>query len=45
MKKPKALKYGDKIGLIAPSSPVTKSEKIDLSIAKLEELGFIVKSG
>jgi muramoyltetrapeptide carboxypeptidase len=45
MIKPKTLKPGDRIGLVAPSSPVKKPEMVDLSIAKLQELGFEVKAG
>lgn len=40
----KALRRGDTIGLIAPASPVSK-EKVDLSKAALEKLGFKVKIG
>lgn len=45
MKKPKALKFGDTIGLVAPSSPTRGPENVDLSVKKLEEMGFKVKVG
>ena len=45
MKRPKALKYGDTVGLVAPSSPVSSADKVDLSVQKLMELGFKVKVG
>ncbi len=44
MLKPKALKYGDTIGVVAPSSPTTK-EKVKLAQEQLEALGFVVKMG
>ena len=44
MIKPKGLKFGDTIGLIAPASPV-EEEKIKKSQRYLENLGFKVKLG
>jgi len=44
MIKPKPLKKGDCIGLVAPASP-TPEEKVIASKEKLEELGFRVKVG
>ena len=44
MIKPRPLKKGDCIGLVAPSSP-TSTEKVIRSKEKLEELGFKVKIG
>ena len=44
MIKPKALKLGDTIGIIAPASPTTK-EKVKKSCDKLNEMGFRVKIG
>lgn len=44
MIKPRPLKKGDCIGLIAPASP-TPEEKVTASKEKLEELGFQVKIG
>lgn len=43
--RPKMLKPGDVIGLVAPASPVDKPEKVDASVLKLEEFGFKVKVG
>jgi muramoyltetrapeptide carboxypeptidase len=43
MKEPKALKCGDTIGLIAPSSPTQNPENVELSVKKLVEMGFKVK--
>lgn len=40
MKKPKALKKGDTIAIIAPSSPTRKPEQIDILNRTLEEYGF-----
>lgn len=45
MIKPKALKQGDTIGLIAPSSPVNHHDRVEESVKKLEEFGFNVKVG
>lgn len=45
MIKPKALKKGDTIGLIAPSSPITDNadEKVEKSVAALQAQGFNVE--
>ena len=42
--KPKGLKFGDTIGIIAPASPTTK-EKVGEVYDKIIELGFKVKIG
>lgn len=39
MIKPKRLKFGDTIGLVAPSSPIAK-EKMEQGIKKLTDMGF-----
>ncbi|WP_353096169.1 LD-carboxypeptidase [Tissierella praeacuta] len=44
MIKPKALKLGDTIGIIAPSSPTTE-EKVKKAHDKLIDMGFKVKMG
>ncbi len=44
MIKAKALKFGDTIGLISPSSP-TEGSNIEKAIKKIEEFGFKVKMG
>lgn len=44
MIKPRALRKGDTIGVIGPSSP-TPSERIEPSIEKIKELGFNVIAG
>lgn len=44
MIKPKALKFGDTIGLVAPASPTTK-EKIKRAHDRLIQMGFKVKMG
>lgn len=44
MIKPKALKLGDMVGIIAPSSP-TSHENVKSAEKKLIEMGFKVKSG
>ena len=44
MNKGKALKFGDTIGLIAPSSPTTK-ENVEKAKDTLIEMGFKVKVG
>lgn len=44
MLKGKAIKIGDTIGLIAPSSP-TSPERVDLAKEALENMGFKVKMG
>lgn len=43
--KPKALKKGDVIGIIAPASPPSVSEKITKGAEYLERLGYRVKLG
>ncbi len=43
--KPKALRHGDVIGVIAPASPPTSQEKIDKGAEYLERLGYRVKFG
>lgn len=45
MIKPKPLKYGDCIGIIAPSSPSYEEEKIELSKKFLKDMGFKIKIG
>jgi len=44
MLKPKALKLGDTIGIVAPSSPTTK-KNVKFAKLQLENLGFKVKLG
>lgn len=44
MLKPKALRWGDTIGVIAPSSP-TAEENVKLAKEQIEGLGFRVKMG
>jgi len=44
MIKPKKLKLGDTIGLVAPGSPATE-KKVDKACKKLKELGFNVELG
>lgn len=44
MIKPKALRVGDTVGIIAPASPTTK-EKVDLAVQKITALGYKVKLG
>lgn len=44
MIKPKGLKFGDTIGVIAPASPATR-EKVERSYNKIVDLGFKVKMG
>ena len=43
--KPKALRRGDVIGVIAPASAPTSQEKIDKGAEYLERLGYRVKFG
>lgn len=43
--KPSALKKGDVIGIIAPASPPSVSEKITKGAEYLERLGYLVKLG
>ncbi|MGV8980490.1 S66 peptidase family protein [Clostridium sp.] len=45
MNKPKALKKGDTIGLVAPSSALRQADGLEKSIKILEEQGFIVVIG
>jgi len=42
--KPKALKFGDTLGLVAPAS-FTSKEKVDKSIEIVKQMGFKVKIG
>lgn len=44
MFRPEALKFGDTIGIVSPSSP-TSEENVKKSEKKLKELGFKVKMG
>jgi muramoyltetrapeptide carboxypeptidase len=44
MIKPKGLKLGDTIGIVAPGSPTTE-EKVEKAYKKLKEIGFKVKLG
>ncbi|MBO8163664.1 MAG: LD-carboxypeptidase [Brevibacillus sp.] len=43
MKKGKALRQGDTIGIVATSSPVKDAESVERAKAELEEVGFRVK--
>lgn len=43
--KPKALKAGDTLGLVAPASPIYESSVFDEMLTNLEELGFNLKLG
>lgn len=45
MIKPKGLKRGDTVGLIAPSSPTTDKKYVEQAKDKLIEMGFKVKVG
>ncbi|MDZ7806889.1 MAG: LD-carboxypeptidase [Gracilimonas sp.] len=45
MIKPKALKVGDTLGLVAPASPIYQDQVFDEMIDNLEELGFQLKLG
>lgn len=45
IQKPKTLKKGDTIGLIAPSSPVSHHDLVEESITKLTEFGYKVVVG
>jgi len=40
MRKPRALRSGDRIAVVAPASPFPKDE-FDQGIAELERLGFV----
>lgn len=44
MIKPKGLKIGDTLGVVAPASPTTK-DKVDLAYKKLNQMGFKVIMG
>lgn len=43
--KPKRLKKGDKIGIIAPSSPCHDKESVIKAIEGVKSLGFDVEAG
>jgi muramoyltetrapeptide carboxypeptidase len=43
--KPRALKYGDKIGIVAPSMHVIDEDAVQRGIKKLEDLKFVVECG
>lgn len=43
--KPKRLRPGMRIGVVAPSSPVLERSRIDRGVARLERLGFQVVLG
>lgn len=45
MIKPRKLKIGDKIGIIAPASPVFDKDKIERGVNILKEIGFNVALG
>ncbi|KLU58878.1 putative murein peptide carboxypeptidase [Peptococcaceae bacterium CEB3] len=45
MIKPRALKKGETIGLVAPSGPIPEPEIVDSAVAKVQELGFNAKVG
>lgn len=45
MIKPRPLKHGDTIGVIAPASPCYEQNRIELGVRALEEMGFRVKLG
>ncbi|SKA86537.1 muramoyltetrapeptide carboxypeptidase [Caloramator quimbayensis] len=45
MIKPDRLKKGDKIGVVAPASPVFEKDKIDMGVKMLKEQGFDVVLG
>lgn len=45
MEKPKKLKFGDTIGLIAPSSPTSTFERVEMAKEKIIQMGFKVKMG
>ncbi len=45
MIKPRPLKYGDTIGVIAPSSPCYEQDKIENGVSTLEKMGFRVRLG
>ncbi|MBO6586395.1 MAG: LD-carboxypeptidase [Gracilimonas sp.] len=43
--KPKALKAGDTLGLVAPASPIYESSVFDEMLTNLQDLGFKLKLG
>jgi len=43
--KPKKLKFGDTLGVVAPSSPSYEEERIEIGKRNLEKMGFKVKMG
>ncbi len=43
--KPKALKAGDTLGLVAPASPIYESSVFDEMLTNLQDLGFNLKLG
>ena len=43
--KPKRLEKGNTIGIIAPASPANSFNKVELTVKKLEELGFKIVLG
>ncbi|HHW57415.1 MAG TPA: LD-carboxypeptidase [Clostridia bacterium] len=45
MIKPKALKFGDTLGVIAPASPTSSEENVKKAHKKLMDMGFKVKMG
>jgi len=45
IKKPKRLKHGDVIGICAPASPPSSTEKLEKGIAYIERCGFRVEAG
>lgn len=45
MEKPKKLKLGDTVGLIAPSSPTSTLERVEMAKEKMIQMGFKVKVG
>lgn len=45
MQKPRKLKFGDTIGIIAPSSPTSDPERVEMAREKIIQMGFRVKMG
>lgn len=43
--KPKKLRFGDTLGVVAPSSPSYEEERIEMGKRNLEEMGFKIKMG
>ncbi|MDR2505768.1 MAG: LD-carboxypeptidase [Oscillospiraceae bacterium] len=43
--KPKKIGKGSTLGIVGPSSPLPNIEKLDLTVRKLEQLGYKVKLG